>query len=708
MYSLAATSASWASPSDAEVVRSVHAKRSTVLVMGFLVAALLPGVHAADGCDPLLRDAAASGIGLVSFQVTIDHVGDGCEALLNHAPLLLGAWTDPEVGVAYFGFGLHVTYVDADGGLPASIEAKVDERAPIPMTRSDPGDVDSRDGIAYRALLAPDPDDPFDSIPAGLRSTRFTASDGLSSVSVTIAGPRVIDLYSASVRLPNPTDRLLIHPIANGPTLVPPVEVLPPLGQLPGSPANGVTSYAFEIEPSLAHGDSPFTVGEAFVLDLPAGSLEHGGVALEGAASLSSDAHAGTRSVQLLDGAGNGAATLLATPDHALSQMGAAGAFLRAAEGSQATTEMQLLLSLDLDDVADACLAGSVGPLGVDWSESLLTPSSPVELRVPDCLADPVASGTLAELQAQPHVGLADIVGLRLQATSGLPGDAVWADDASLQPILPFVNVDFDACFYGAGADLSPGSFQPLSCVSDIGPNSGLVPEGTRVVNVWADTLVPNPLFAVPSRLYVEPTSFGFYVERPGSAPTVSLPVPEADATLRAVFDVDSDGVADPGEPVVLERTLSAARSPQVASGSWDMSGLADGQHSLLLSYEDSSGESTLSLLVDRFINDAPLSAISAVRDHGAKRILFLPSGSDPDDAQGAFAALRGGLASWRIAFGDGSEASGPVPVPDCVSHRYASKGIYDVVFEVADQAGATSESRIRVDVPGDESGDCR
>lgn len=674
----------------------------------------LGGAASAADCRPLLRDLRASGDLIQTVQLTVAHEGADCPALLNQAPLLMGAWANPAAARDFDVFQLFVTYVDAEGDLPALIRAILDGRPPIALNPVNPADADSRDGILYRGALHPDPSDRFDRLPHGTLTVRFEASDGHHPPTLLqMEGPRVVERTGASVRAPNPTNRLLIHPIANGPTLVPPVEVLPPLGQVPGAEANGLTSYSFLLDPTLAQGDTSFIIGEGFGLELRDGGFERGGYLLQGDGGLVDDAHSGAHAVRLLASTGppsEGAAQLPVRSDYALAQLFGLTARARSAARPAAELELQLLLSLDRDSSADACLAASVPVPGEDWTPISITQGSPMELRLPGCTDGARRTGTLEELVDDPVLGLSDILAARVQARTGAPAlldGGIDVDSFVAQPLLPAVDGDFDVCFYASGPGIGPESFSPISCVSDIGPNTGKIPRGAVAANVWADTIVPNPFFQAPRHPYPEPTSFELYVSRPGTAPSFQMPsFAGAQGVLRAVHDLDGDGAAGPQEPVVFQSEVPMVGADPIQFP-WDLSGVPDGEHRLLLHYEDATGASSTVLAVERFVNDLPMASLSADRGDGLKRIQFRLAAADADDAQGSFSATRGGLAAWRLDFGDGQHAEGSAPVPSCLSHKYAQRGSYTVTFTVGDRAGATATSVLQIEVPDADRTGC-
>lgn len=680
-------------------------KAWSLLAVGLLFAAALPPAEASADCRPVLRDAAAAD---ALISITVGHLGIDCDSLLNRPPLLTAAWSDPAAGFAIEGFNLFVTYFDEDGELPASISAMIDDRLPLSMAPVNAADTDPRDGIVYRGRIRSSSYASLD-LPPGTRTTTFTASDGLATTSLSLEGPHVVDFYSATVRLPNPTNRLLIHPIANGPTLVPPAEVLPPLAQLPGSPANGVYSYSFRLDPFFRHGDSRFAVGEAFAFTLPGGSLEAEGFQLSGDASLTSDSYAGARAARLVDGPGEGLVLVDAKPDYSFSQLGSLHAWLRGSGAPDAIVEFRVLVSLDLDGSPDACVTASVAPPGSDWAESSITPSSPMELRVPDCDAAPRQQATLAEFQSNPTVGFADIIAAGIQAESAGPFARLDVDGLGVTTRIPPVNVDFDACFYRAGPGEGLESFQPISCVSDIGPNPGIVPAGAEIVNVWTDVMVPNGAFSIPPGAAIDPSSFGFYVYKPGTPANPVLPSPAAPGgLLRAVEDANGNGAPDDGEPVAFERALTVSGRPLTVEAPFDVSSRPDGRYPLLFLYSDFTGSASASLTLERFVNDVPTASLAATRDLAARRVAFHLGAADLDDAQGAYASGRGGLASWSLDFGDGSEpATGALPVPTCLSHRYQARGAYHVVLSVADRAGAVAVAALDIEVPAEERSGC-
>ncbi|MBI2077865.1 MAG: hypothetical protein HYT80_05775, partial [Euryarchaeota archaeon] len=501
------------------------------------------------------------------------HVGADCATALDAPPVLVAPWVTPDVGPAS-DFAMFVTYADPDNDPPVSVSLRMDDRAVQAMVPLDPADTEYRDGAVFVGGDAPDFSDGGNQMAAGPHVTRFYAHNGHAAAEpASIDAPFVVLTASGAVRAPNPTNRFVIHPIANGPTLVPPVEVLPPLAQLAGDPANGIYSYTFELGPLAGRGGLEYTVssGGPSLLD---GHLEGplgDGFDVHGAAHASPDARTGDQAVELSapgatseDGV-HGTLHAYPTPGYALVQIGGLSMWQRGdAVPGPAALRVGLLADLTREATADACLVTSFQPSSDGaWTRHEVGLADEFTVFEADCrTSGPLSrTATLSELHNDPAFGLAAF--LRFEVALVEPGGAAWPadatvalDDLGLVASVSNTAADMDACIYRAepGAPLS--TFTPVECQSDIGPNGALIPAGSTHANVWAHQMVPvlgEDL--LPRRTYLEPAGFAFsyksVVPYDVAFPVVALPPPPTAGRVEFGEDVNGDGTLGLGEPLL-------------------------------------------------------------------------------------------------------------------------------------------------------------
>lgn len=688
-----------------------------------------------DGGDPA-RYAPPSGFtgnGSIQVRVEVSHKGESCAQALNSPPTLSAGWVDPLQGPATSTYKYRVTYLDADGDAPETITARIDGETTINLTSSI-SSPDFRTGVVFVGQL------PFRPI-LGPHAYAFEASDGVDAVSTApTAGPRVIDAPTGTVDVPNPANRLLIHPIANGPTFVPSTEIPPPILPLLGSPQQGVLSYVFPIDPEAADGSWEYTVNQVGALDaLRDGSLEQdpdiiGTDQLVASAVPTDAARTGSRAADLAPGGAVPEATGLLggldfalRPDLPLAQASRFDFWYQHEEtasaaslfGESLAAWVLVEVDIDRDGGGDACLVNQAATsAATEWTLHRITPSSPFEVRDAACantvpMVDPLDGATsLADLQNDPLLGLARITSVQIQ-TRLAPGEAdAWpegnsflVDDATFR-LVAQSDADFDACFYPAALDGGP-----LSCISDFGPHQGALPERTARVNVWADSLLPSGL--VPQRPYVEPASFMFTYQRRGQAPASASGATTTTGFLMAGDDVDGDGTLGATEPV-LARVDGIAATETSQSFDLDIAFDASVDRAVALAFRyengidpDRPGLATtvadVSYTFQHFVNDSPSAHLEGEpAKPEKKKIEFQVGATDPDDTQGTTAAGLGGIRSWRLDFGDGSEVVEGTSASANIVHKY-NRGTYTATFEVLDGQGASSAASLTVDVPDDE-----
>ncbi len=666
------------------------------------------------------------------FDVEAGFEGADCNDALNTPPVLLGTWVSPTLTRVSDSFRYETTYVDLDNDPPASITVHLDGGAPRAMTPVDPADQDYRDGAAYEAwfgfqffgdVIVPDA---F----RGDHWARIEAHDGHAAADPAIVdGPRLHDEVSGTLVAPNPTNRLVIHPIANGPTFTPPTEILPPAARVLDE-ADGVYSHTFSIDPAAGERRAQWVVGSGAALRLDGYGLLEGepgadsGFTLAGGATVDTRAHLGSQAVNLAPAvdAPDGTPTLDALPNSDTYRFSVVGTIRLYANVTIAETApglplgVWLQLDADGDGAADACVGTDLALPPTDgWVRITLTRQSEMRVLADGCTKDvtphdPVDGTTsLDDLQDDPAWGLMPVRSLRLTGPqNATAGDLLLVDSLALRTGVPHTTGDVDACLYGEPAEPPASPFQPMACESDIGPNAGTVPDGAHTVNVWADRMVPavSPTEPVPSRPYLEPLAFSFsYADWVPEGPSFQLPAPST-ARLLLAADEDADGTPDPGtDPLWTSSPFDPAVTQHV-NVTIPFEG-PDGVYGYVLTFETGQGDQTVRLpvAVQRFVNDEPTATLQlAGQDPTHRTATFRLTASDPDDDQSHVAQRLGGLATWTLAFGDHKDTTigGAVPIPDTVQHEYKKPGSYVATLTVHDAAGsAAHDETVVVFAPG-------
>lgn len=658
----------------------------------------------------------------LAFSVDAGFAGD-CDDALNRPPVLLGGWVDPSLTRVASSFEYHVTYVDLDNDPPSTITATLDGRKTHPMTPSDPLDTDYRDGAEFTAFFGNEfVDDTL--IPAAMEgdhSSVLQAHDGRAAATpLTVAGPRLRETVSGSLLFPNPTNRLLIHPIANGPTFNPQSEVMPPAGLLLPE-GDGIYSATFPIDPDAGAMGARWSVGTAAALRLRGFGLLEGTpgneFVLGGAAQVDPRAHAGAQSVDLApegtlpDAAGRyGSVEIFPNSDtFRFALVGGIRFSLSQPDGSSldpVRIAVWMDLDPDRDDVTDVCVGTEIDVApGAEWWRVVFDPSTPMNMydmgctreATPPDLEDGVT--TLDDIQDIAAWGISPIRAVRIEALgSGVSSGATLVDSVLLVTGSPNTNGDVDACIYGPSAPLPASPLQPMLCVSDIGPNSGPVPVGATHANVWADQMTPflSTDTLVPKRPYLEPLTYSFgYANNPNAGPAFELPPPTT-GRLFLVEDQDGDGVADDDEAMLWEQGGIILGDAAVAGFTLPFDRI-DGTYRFVLVYESGRpGETaSMSLAVQRFVNDLPAAALS-VTMLKTRIAIFQLFASDADEQQTETSQRLGGLQRWTLDFGDGTSASGTFPMPSTVEHRY-KPGEYHAILSMVDADGATATATVGV-----------
>ncbi|WP_440952777.1 S-layer protein domain-containing protein [Methanococcoides sp. FTZ1] len=103
----------------------------------------------------------------------------------NTAPVLSGDDVSPSSGTPSTDFTFTVTYEDADGDLPSSIDVVINGTS-YGMTESDAGDADVTDGKDYSYTMG--------GFPVATHNFRFTASDGTDSATPTSLKTFLVDV----------------------------------------------------------------------------------------------------------------------------------------------------------------------------------------------------------------------------------------------------------------------------------------------------------------------------------------------------------------------------------------------------------------------------------------------------------------------------------------------------------------------------------
>lgn len=680
--------------------------------------------------DAILAPSGSTGSDTLAFDVTVGVAGDDCPAAVNSPPLLLGAWVDPSLTRLTASFEYRVTYVDLDNDAPRTIQTWLDGRTMREMIPVDPGDTDYRDGAVYSALFDSEFVDNvlFPAAFEGDHWARLEAHDGVRAAEpVTVTGPRIHDDIAGSLLLPNPADRLFIHPIANGPTFTPPSEVLPPAGML-APEADGVYSHTFPIDPEAASMNARWSVGTGTSLRLRGyGLLEDAPGAsftLGGPAAVDPRAHIGSQAVDLAppdavpDGSGR-LGVLHVFPNSETYRLSLVGTIrlhvlAEASQGTGAPTTLGVWLDLDADGdrVPDVCVGTDPGAASAPgWTQLVLTRDSAMRVLDAGCTRDatlPDAQDgvtSLDDIQDIAAWGLLPILHLRVEALTEVAepraaGDSLLVDSLALVPGIPSTTGDVDACLYGTAAAPPASPAQPLSCVSDIGPNSGPVPAGATHANVWADQMVPvvSTDSLVPRRPYLEPLAFSFsYSNSVPDGPPIELPSPNWGRVFLAP-DTDGDGMPDAGQAPSWESPPLALTLGQALSFSIPLAG-PDDVYGMVLVYETGRGEEqvALSLPVQRFVNDQPSASLSGVTAPNPRVVTFTLGASDDDESQSGTARALGGLRRWGLSFGDGTSEWGMFPMPASIRHTYKRPGDYATRLTVEDFAGATATADVTV-----------
>lgn len=712
--------------------------------LGTVPAATPTSLDAADlVCEPLLEatvnggpiDEVAPPDGTTEsdtllFNVTAGFDGEDCPDALNRPPALLGGWLDRPITYVTDDFRYDVVYFDADNDPPASIVGWLDGTEAFELQPRDPADTDYTDGARYTLGLG----DRFvdgawvPDVFAGEHWLRVEASDGRAAAEpVVIQGPILYEPTAGSFLLPNPANRLVIHPIGNGPTLTPPSELPPGLGHAVPA-ADGVYSYHVPIHPAAGDLGAEWSVSTGSHFGLLGYGLLEGeptpanGFEIGGAAAIDPRAHVGDQAVDLLAVPGSGPGVVRAFPNSDTFHFANVGALRvhsnwTSPSAPDATIGVWLELDRDGDGAGDVCVGTPLAvPAGTGWRFFEIDRQSPVRVLEAGCTIDVTPTGddgvtTLDEAEDHVEWALLPVVALRVEASpeaSLPPGDALLVDSLGILPGFSRTVGDVDACLYAPSDEPTASPIGPAACQSDLGPNSGIVPVGADRANVWADRMFPQLDFEtlLPERPYLEPLPFSFtYTAFVRSGPAFEVP-PQAEGRLVLWQDSDQDGTPDSAAALWDSGPLPVGQTTEVqAHVAFDG---PDGVYGFVWTYETGRADEIIGLpfAVQRFVNDAPAASLDATTHAPHRTVTFFPAATDADDGQGEVAPRFGGLRTWTLDFGDGASVDGTFPLPASVEHSYKTPGLYVASLTVQDAAGLSAEDQAAVDLtPGAPAG---
>lgn len=710
----------------------------------------------AEGCRPDVQVTTINGLDPATFaapdgstdqdvgdvSVAVSHVGADCGQALNSPPHLHSPWVSPVWGPPTEWVTYQVRYVDADGDVPTYIRVIIDNATTIDLSPAPGSVLDYAAGVDFQGS-------PQSPLRMGMHTYHFQAADSFDEATTGLGyGPRIIDFVTGAVDQANPANRMVIHPIANGPTLVPASEVPPTLLPLVGNPLQGILSYTFDVDPEAGNGRAEAVVsswgGENLLRD---GGFEDGredeyGNRLIGSAVNTATARTGASAIDLApagaiqDAVGRlGGIDLALRPYAPMAQWERFEFWSLREEGSidllAEAGSLQLLFDLDLDydGEGDACMVHEATPPGsIGWVLHDVTLDDSFTVHDASCDSTQVAPDPidgprpLSELQDNPAWGRGRITGTIIGIGSDEAMSNPWPSGRSfivddlLFVVRSSTAADFDACFYPAAPATAP-----ISCVSDIGPHDGPIPAGTRRVNVWADSLLPSGFaFEHP---YIEPGTFFFHYLERGEAPAAGLLAARSVGSVTIVEDVNGNQEMDSGDPVLarvegIEPTIDPQHVPlalEINPGP-DGARRPDGPIPLIVRYDDGlplnrpgllTTTATENLILQWFVNDGPAGVLAASQRHPlGRKVAFTVAADDADDAQGSLAKRLGGLDSWQLDFGDGTAPIQGTTSSALATHKYAA-GSYTASLTIVDRVGARSVSAVEVGIlhPGAVAG---